>query len=103
MRIVRTLVLAVALGLGAWPVYAAEQQKTTLTLGGKFCEFYPQEITEALMRVKGVMAVDLTSTKGHAVVTHEKTVAPEALVAAMKTVKGTKMGIEWYCTAEAMK
>jgi copper chaperone CopZ len=75
----------------------------TLMLGGKFCEFYPKELTEALMKVKGVKGVDLKSMKGHAVVEHDDSVKPEALVAAMKNVKGTKMGMEWYCTAEAMK
>jgi hypothetical protein len=55
------------------------------------------------MAVKGVIGVDLKSMKGHAIVTHEKAVTPEALVAAVKAVKGTKMGVEWYCTAEMMK
>ncbi len=102
MRIMQAFMLAVLLGTGAWPVQAAEQ-KSTLMLGGKFCEFYPKEISEALTKVAGVKEVDLKSMKGHAVVTHDGTVKPEALVSAMKSVKGTKMGIEWYCTAEAMK
>jgi len=98
--LIPTVVMAVVLGV--WPAFAAEQ-KTTLMLGGRFCEFYPKELTDALMAVKGVIGVDLKSMKGHAIVTHEKAVTPEALVAAVKAVKGTKMGVEWYCTAEVMK
>jgi copper chaperone CopZ len=98
------LVMAVALGstLIAIQVQAAEQ-KTTLMLGGKFCELYPNEITVALMGVKGVKQVDFNSMGGQAIVVHDGSVKPEALIAAMKEVKGTKMGKEWYCTAEVMK
>ncbi|HTP40974.1 MAG TPA: hypothetical protein VML36_00990 [Nitrospiria bacterium] len=81
----------------------AAEQKTVLMLGGKFCDFYPKEITDAMMAVKGVTSVDLKSMKGHAVVSHDATVNPATLVTAMKAVKGTKMGVEWYCTAEAMQ
>lgn len=104
MRKFSTLVLTVALGvtLIAVQVQAAEQ-KTTLMLDGKFCEVYPNEITLALMAVKGVIRVDLNSMGGQAIVVHDGTVKPEALVAAMKEVKGTKVGVEWYCTAEVMK
>jgi copper chaperone CopZ len=104
MRPIRSLTIATALavGLAVVPVGAAGQ-KVTLMLGGRFCEFYPKEITEALMLVKGVKAVDLKSLKGHAIVEHDGSVKSESLVEAMKKVKGTKMGMEWYCTAEAMK
>ena len=104
MNSITKLVIAMAFGVAliAAQVEAADQ-KTTLMLGGKFCEFYPKEITDAVMGVKGVKTVDLKSMKGHAVVTHDGTVKPETLVTAMKGVKGTKMGMEWYCTAEAMK
>jgi hypothetical protein len=46
---------------------------------------------------------DLTSMKGHAIVAHDGSVKPETLVAAVKGVNDTKMGRQWYCTAEAMK
>lgn len=98
------LMIAVVFGISLVTVPAgATEQKTTLMLGGKFCDFYPKEITTGLMAVKGVKAVDLKSMKGHAVVTHDGSVKPEALVSAMKGVKGTKMGMEWFCTAESMK
>jgi periplasmic mercuric ion binding protein len=104
MRRVLSLAVAVILGMGVAAMQTeAAEQKVTLVLGGKFCEFYPKEITGALMKVKGVTDVDLKSMSGHAIVTTDGTVKPEELVAAMKGVKGTKMGIEWYCTAEVMK
>ena len=104
MNSITKLVIAMAFGVALIAVQVgAADQKTTLMLGGKFCEFYPKEITDALMGVKGVQAVDLKSMKGHAVVMQDGTVKPETLVTAMKGVKGTKMGMEWYCTAEAMK
>jgi periplasmic mercuric ion binding protein len=104
MRSITTFVIAVAFGIGLMGAQAwATDSSTTLMLGGRFCEFYPKELTDALTAVKGVKGVDLKSMKGHAVVTHDGSVKPEALVAAVEGVKGTKMGIEWYCTAEAMK
>ena len=77
----------------------AADQKTILALGGNYCDFYPKEITRALMAVKGVKAVDVNIMKGHVVVTHDDSVTPESLVEAVKGVEGD----EWYCTAEIMK
>lgn len=104
MSKIATLFMAVALGSTfiAVQVQAAEE-KTTLMLGGKFCELYPNEITVALMGVKGVKQVAFNSMGGQAIVVHDGSVKPEALIAAMKEVKGTKMGKEWFCTAEVMK
>ena len=104
MRSITILGLAVVFGMSLLLSAAgAADPAVTLMLGGKFCDFYPKEVTEGLMAVKGVKAVDLKSMKGHAVVTHDGSVKPETLVAAMKGVKGTKMGMEWFCTAEPMK
>ena len=96
------LLSAFAIGLTAGPISAAEQN-TTLMLGGKSCTSHSKEITAALMGVKGVKEVDLKSMKGHAIVTHDETVKPEALVdALMKNAKGNENGKEWSCTGEAM-
>jgi hypothetical protein len=105
MRIISTFVLAVLLGAAIPHVQAAKPKETkeTLMLGGRFCEFYPKELTDALMAVPGVKAVDLKSMKGHVIVIHDGNVKLETLVAAVKGVKGSKVGVEWYCTAEAMK
>jgi copper chaperone CopZ len=80
----------------------APTPQVMLMLGGKFCDFYPKEVTEALTSIKGVKTVDLKSAKGHAIVDHDGSVKPEDLAAAVNKVKGTKMGMEWYCTAEVM-
>ena len=91
-----------AISLMASQVMAADQA-VTLMLGGKFCDSYLDDVEGALKKVAGVKGVDLKSMPGHAVVTHDESMKPEALVAAMKGVKGTKMGVEWFCTAEVMK
>ena len=104
MHRILSLAVVVMLGMGILAMQTeAADQKVTLMLGGKFCDFYPKEITDALMKVKGVTGVDLESMKGHAIVSHDGTVKQDDLVSAMKGVKGTKMGVEWYCTAEVMK
>jgi copper chaperone CopZ len=79
---------------------SAAEQKVTLMLGGKFCDAYKGEVESALKKSPGVMAVDLKSMKGHAIVTGEagKMNAKE-LVAAVNGLKGDG----WHCTAEVVK
>lgn len=103
-RILLSLAVAVLLctGIETMQTMAADQ-KVTLMLGGKYCEFYPKQVTDALMKVKGVKSVDLQSMKGHAVVEHDGSVKDDQLLEAIKGVKGTKGGVEWYCDAEVMK
>ncbi|TAJ28350.1 MAG: hypothetical protein EPO64_04785 [Nitrospirae bacterium] len=81
------------------PAFAADQ-KTTLMLGGKFCDSYLGEVQTALKKIPGVASVDLKSMKGHAIVTGEagKT-KPEQLTAAVNALKGEG----WHCKAEVMK
>ena len=76
----------------------AAEQKTTLMLGGPYCNSYPKEITKVLMAVKGVKAVDLDSMPGHAIVTHDSSVQSESLAEAIKNAKGDM----WHCTGEVM-
>jgi mercuric ion binding protein len=104
MHRILSLAVAVMLCVSVVAMQAgAADQKVTLMLGGNYCESYPKEITDALMKIKGVTGVDLNTMKGHAIVTTDGSVKPEALVTAMKSVKGTKMGMEWYCTAQVMQ
>jgi periplasmic mercuric ion binding protein len=105
MRFVILSLAVMAIGIAGpnSPRSEAADQQITLMLGGSFCEFYPKDITDALMKVKGVTEVDLKSMKGHAIVSHDGTAKSEDLVAAVNDVKGEKMGIKWYCTAEVMK
>ena len=93
------LVLAVGVFLCAATVWAANQ-KVTLMLGGKSCEFYPEAVETALKKVSGVTGVDLKSKKGHAVVEVEAgKVTPDQLADAVNAVKGEG----WHCKAEVMK
>ena len=86
--------------LSILPAAAAEEKQITLILGGKFCEFYPDNIKKALTELSGVKAVDLARMKGHAIVTVDPSkTKPEELTAAVNTVKGSG----WYCTAEVVK
>ena len=86
----------VLVGVTAW----AADQKVTLMLGGKFCEFYPEAVETALKKVSGVTGVDLKSKKGHAVVEVEAgKVTPDQLADAVNGVKGEG----WHCKAEVMK
>lgn len=101
MQFIRTYssVLAVGLFLGGATAWAAEQ-KVTLMLGGKFCEFYPEAVETALKNVAGVKGVDLKSMKGHAVVEVDAgKVKPDQLASAVNGVKGEG----WHCKAEVMK
>ena len=97
IRLIMSLIII--FGFYAAQANAAADQKTTLALGGNYCDSYPKEITKALMAVKGVKSVDLNSMEGHAIVTHDGSVSPDSLVEVVKGVKGDK----WYCTAEIMK
>ena len=80
----------------------AADKQTVLKLGGDYCEFYSKELTDALMAVTGVTAVDLESKKGQAIVTQDGSVKDETLIMAVAKVKGTKNGVAWYCTAMVM-
>ncbi len=86
--------------LSILPATAAEGKQITLMLGGKFCEFYPDDIEKALTELSGVKAVDLKSMKEHAIVTVDTSkTKTEELTAAVNKVKGSG----WHCTAEVMK
>jgi mercuric ion binding protein len=80
----------------------AAEQKTSLMLGGEYCEYYLDDVAKALTAVKGVTGVDVKSKKGYAIVSHDGTVKDETLIATVETVKGTKNGTKWYCNAMVM-
>lgn len=93
------IVMSVAIVLVFYTTIAeAADQKTTLMLGGPYCDTYPKEITKALMAVKGVKAVDLNSMPGHAIVTHDSSVQSQSLAEAIKNAKGD----QWHCTGQVM-
>lgn len=104
MRNVIKLAIAAVFGFGLLTAYAgAAEQTVTLTLGGRFCGFYPTELTAGLKGVKGVTDVDLKTTKDHAIVKTDGTVKVADLVSAVNNVKGTNFGVHWYCKAEVTK
>lgn len=91
--------MAMIVGAGLGTGFAGEQ-KVTLMLGGKFCDAYLGDVSEALKKVPGVKEVDLKSMKGHAVVTVDGGKAkPDQLATAVNGVKGDG----WNCTAQVMK
>ena len=93
------IVISVAIVLVFYTTIAkAADQKTTLMLGGPYCNSYPKEITKALMAVKGVKAVDLNSMPGHAIVSHEDSVQSQSLAEAIKNARGD----QWHCTGQVM-
>ena len=88
--------MMILLAAPAW----ADDQKVTLSLGGKFCDLYQGEVESALKKVPGVTAVDFKSRKGHAVVTGESgKMKADQLTAAVNAVKGDG----WHCKAEVKK
>ena len=97
--------IAVLMGLiigssGSTASAGAAEQKVTLMLGGKFCDAYLGDVSEALKKVGGVKEVDLKSMKGHAVVTVDSgKTKPDQLATAVNGVKGDG----WHCTAQVMK
>jgi len=97
-----TLVVAFVLLLLSTAAQAAEQ-KTSLMLGGDYCEYYLDDVAKALTAVKGVTGVDVKSKKGYAIVSHDGTAKDETLIATVEKVKGTKNGTKWYCNAMVME
>jgi len=81
----------------AHPAQAAPgMEKVKLDLGGKFCDFYPKEITDALMKLPGVKSVDAVKKQKFVTVEYEKgKVTPDQMVAAVGGVKGNG----WNCAA----
>ncbi|MFI5304907.1 MAG: heavy metal-associated domain-containing protein [Nitrospiria bacterium] len=93
------ILVAIAMFLAIYAIQTqAADQKTVLMLGGDYCESYPKELTKALMKVKGVKSVDLSSMPGHVLVVHDDSVVPKTLADVVNGVKGDG----WFCTAQIM-
>jgi mercuric ion binding protein len=95
-----SMVLSRSLGLAEQKLETiGEKQKVTLTLSGKFCDSYPEDIARALKDIPGVKAVDLKTKPGHALVELERgKTKGEQLAGVVNTVKG----FGWYCQAQVM-
>ena len=101
---IMTFTFAIILGV-CWCVGSAgaeekKEEQVILMLGGKFCEFYTEDVEKTLKEIEGVTSVDLKSMKGHAIVTGGVgKLKAEQLTAAVNEVKGKG----WHCKAEVMQ
>ncbi len=76
---------------------AAADKEVTLNLGGKFCEFYPEDITAALKKLPGVNSVDAVERRKFVTVQYEDgKVTPQQMVTA---IGGVKEEGKWHCEA----
>ena len=77
---------------------AAGDKEVTLNLGGKFCEFYPEDITAALKKLPGVKSVDAVERRKFVTVKFEDgKVTPAQMVTA---IGGVKEEGKWHCEAK---
>ena len=73
----------------------AGDKEVTLNLGGKFCEFYPDDITAALKKLPGVTSVDAVERRKFVIVKYEEgKVTSEQMVTA---IGGVKEEGKWFC------
>ena len=99
---VLTVLVAVAIiialiAVTSAPAVAAGDKEVTLNLGGKFCEFYPEDITAALKKLPGVKSVDAVERRKFVAVKYEDgKVTPAQMVAA---IGGVKEEGKWHCEA----
>ncbi len=88
----------------AWLAVMADAQPdiqdVTLRLSGQSCEANIVNVESALLRLRGVMMVDIEAKKGHVVVGFDssKVSIPQIL----QTV-GNQRGADWSCTAQVVK
>lgn len=92
------LIIAGLIGLmaGVQPGWADKAEKVRLDLGGKFCEFYPNEINDALVELPGVKKVDAVKKRKFVMVEFDaEKVTPKEMTEAIGKVKGSR----WFCAA----
>lgn len=99
MKSLISLFLTLVLGYASIPnlTEAAAQQRVTIKLGGRYCDFHTIDVEQALKRVAGVVDVDMNSYPGRVmIVMRAGKVNPDHLLAAVQQIKG-----EGYnCTAK---
>jgi mercuric ion binding protein len=92
-----TIAVGMGILLAGNTAFAAEK-KTSIELGGKFCNFYLDDVKKALMSVSGVTDVTFNGAQDHAIVTGDDTkMKTSDLVSAVDAVKGNG----WFCTGKA--
>lgn len=79
---------------------SAAEKKVTLKLGGQYCNFYPDDVENALKAVPGVDSVRFNGDKTMVVVSgKDSTMKTASLISSVNGVKGST----WYCSAEVAK
>lgn len=72
---------------------------TVLLLGGQACEEHLVEAESALLRLRGVVMVDVERRKGYVVVGYDSSrVSVAQLLNAIRSRRGT----DWFCTAQVV-
>jgi len=87
--------ISICVGFGMTQASASSEKSVTLNLGGKFCEFYPNEITAALKKLPGVKSVDAQDRQKFVVVQFDDSkVTTDQMITALRGVKQDGM---WHC------
>ncbi len=95
--VIPTITALLTLTGAATSIAWAGDKEVTLNLGGKFCEFYPEDITAALKKLPGVKSVDAVERRKFVTVKYEDgKVTPQQMVTA---IGGVKEEGKWYCEA----
>ncbi len=87
--------ISICVGFGMTQASASSEKSVTINLGGKFCEFYPNEIAAALKKLPGVKSVDAQDRRKFVVVQFDDSkVTTDQMITALRGVKQDGM---WHC------
>ncbi len=75
----------------------SELRDVTFKLGGQSCDAHIIEVESALLRLKGVLMVDIEAKEGHVVIGYDADVTSTNQI--IQTIKNQN-GRGWFCTAE---
>ena len=88
----------------AWLAVMADAQPdiqdVTLRLSGQSCEANVVNVESALLRLRGVMMVDIEAKKGHVVVGFD---ASKVSIPQIVQTVGNQKGADWFCRAQIVK
>ena len=77
-----------------------EIQDVTLKLSGQSCEANIVNVESALLRLQGVVMVDIEAKKGHVVVGFD---ASKVSIPQIVQTVGNQKGADWFCRAQIVK
>ena len=88
----------------AWLAVMADAQPdvqdVTLKLSGQSCEANIVNVESALLRLQGVVMVDIEAKKGHVVVGFD---ASKVSIPQIVQTVGNQKGADWFCRAQIVK